>query len=139
MALSSTKVLVFRDKSPSHSPLSPTVIYYRQKYQRSKVSQDYRRDIRRQDHLQNSSRPHHQHRRINRISARRQSPVHSLWEVHQSSNGQLYYYNAVTDQSQWEKPPREQLSSSISKKFIHSKRVIKFEFFHEGLLFSDFK
>jgi hypothetical protein len=100
MALSSANISAFRDRSPSRSPLSPTIIHYRQKYQIPKISH------------------HHHHRK-----QQHQSPVNSLWEVHKSSNGQIYYYNVVTDQSQWEKPSREQFSSSIKKKSIHSKRV----------------
>jgi hypothetical protein len=119
MDLSSAKISVSRDKSPSRSPLSPTIIHYRQKYQ------IYHREIKRHHHLQNTSRQQHKKtRRTNKIFTRQKSPINSLWEIHKSSNGQIYYYNVVTDQSQWEKPPKEQLSSSsITRKPIHSKRV----------------
>ncbi len=113
MALSSAKISAFRDKSPSRSPLSPTIIHYRQKYQIPKISHHHH-------HLRKQQ---HQNRRTNNSTTRQQSHLNSLWEVHKSSNGQIYYYNVVTDKSQWEKPSREQFSSSIKKKSIHSKRV----------------
>jgi hypothetical protein len=113
MALSSANISTFRDKSPSRSPLSPTIIHYRQKYQIPKISH----------HHHHHRKQQHQNRRTNNSTTRQQSPVNSLWEVHKSSNGQIYYYNVVTDQSQWEKPPKEQFSSLIKKKSIHSKLV----------------
>jgi hypothetical protein len=111
MALSSVKISTFRNRSPSCSPLSPTIIHYRQKYQIPKISHHHLR------------KQQHQNRRTNKSTTRQQSPLNSLWEVHRSSKGQIYYYNVVTDQSQWEKPPKEQFSSLITKKSIHSKRV----------------
>jgi len=112
MALSSAKTSPFLNRSPSCSPFFPTITHYRQKYQIPKISHHH--------HLRKQQ---HQNRRTNNSTTRQQSPVNSLWEVHKSSNGQIYYYNVVTDQSQWEKPPKEQFSSSIKKKSIHSKRV----------------
>jgi hypothetical protein len=137
MALSSAKISVSRDKSPSRSPLSPTIIHYRQKYQISTISQDYHREIKRHHHLQNTSRrqQHQKNQRTNKIFTRQKSPINSSWEIHKSSNGQIYYYNVVTDQSQWEKPPKEQLSSSITRKPIHSKRVRIINFFIIDLYF----
>jgi len=63
------------------------------------------------------------HQETNKSTMRQQSPVNSLWEVYRSSNGQIYYYNVLTDQSQWKRPPKEQFSFLITKKSIHSKRV----------------
>lgn len=130
MNLLSAKVSEFRDQSPSRSPLSPTVIHYHRKYRTEKNSQDYHKKIHqhhrhhhRQQIRHKSSNQHYQNRRINKISPRR--PSSSLWEIHTSSNGRIYYYNVVTDKSQWEKPSKEQLSSSssITKTFIDLKRV----------------
>jgi hypothetical protein len=103
MAVSSANISAFRDRSPSRSPLSPTIIHYRQKYQIPKIPHHYLRN------------QQHRNRRTNRSITRQQSPVNSLWEVHKSSNGQIYYFNVLTDQSQWEKPPKEQFSSLITK------------------------
>jgi hypothetical protein len=50
MALSSRKAAVSRDQSPSRSPLSPTAIHYRQKYQIPRISQDYHREVKRRHH-----------------------------------------------------------------------------------------
>jgi hypothetical protein len=113
MALSSAKVSTFRNRSPSHSPLSPTIIHYRQKCQVPKISHHHLR-IRKQKH---------QNQRTNKSTTRQQLSLNSLWEVHRSSKGQIYYYNVVTDRSQWEKPPTEQFSQLITKKSIHSTRV----------------
>lgn len=63
-----------------------------------------------------------------RHSARRSSFNSSVWEIHRSSKGEIYYYNTVTDRSQWEKPPNEQLISKrlaifhCWKKSISAKR-----------------
>jgi hypothetical protein len=111
MALSSAKISPFLNRPPSCSPFFPTITHYRQKYQIPEISNH---------HLRNQK---HQNRRTNKSITRQQSPVNSLWEVHKSSNGQIYYYNVVTDQSQWEKPPKEKFSSLITKKSIHSKLV----------------
>ena len=89
----STKSSTFRNRSPSHSPLSPTIIHYR-----------------------------HHHRR-----KQKQSSLNSLWEVHRSSKGQIYYYNVVTDRSQWEKPAIEQSSSLITKKSKRSTSTSTFD------------
>jgi hypothetical protein len=111
MALSSAKSSTFRNRSPSCSPLSPTIIQYRQKYPIPKISHHHLR------------KQQHQSRRTNKSVTRQQSPLNSLWEVHRSSKGQIYYYNVVPVQSQWGKAPKEQFSSLITKKFIHSKGV----------------
>lgn len=113
MALPPSKNYLSRNKSPSRSPLSPTLIHYRQ-------TSSHHRDTRRHQH---------HNRRAKRSLARQPSSFNSPWEVHQSSNGQTYYYNTFTDQSQWEKPPKEQLSSVIPKQSISSKRVGGFDSF----------
>ena len=59
---------------------------------------------------------HHQGVNIRRGDGR---PASShLWETHRSSAGQIYYYNAETDQSQWEKPSREQLVHRLEESMI---------------------
>ncbi|CAF3381071.1 unnamed protein product [Rotaria sp. Silwood1] len=133
MALSSISVDFHRDNSPSLSPLSPTVIHYHQKYKTRKFFQHNHREFERHSRIQKqqsrniSLRQYYHKSKINKITKRRQSSY--LWEEHKSSNGRIYYYNTITDQSQWEKPSREQLSSSssirkksINKYHIHSKR-----------------
>jgi hypothetical protein len=99
MSFSSVSGDIYRDHSPS---LSPTVIHYRQK-----ISQDYHR-------LQKL------HQRTKRNPSRRQSSY--IWKIHRSSTGRIYYYNKLTDQSQWEKPSTKQFSSSMRKKSNHDKR-----------------
>ncbi len=58
MVLSSRKAALSRDQCASDSPLSPTVIHYRQKYQILKVSQDYHREVKRHHQFRNTSRQH---------------------------------------------------------------------------------
>jgi hypothetical protein len=99
MALSSAKRSPFLNRSSSCSPFFPTIIHYRQKYQIPEISHH---------HLRNQQ---HRNRRTNKSITRQQSPVNSLWEVRKSSNGQIYYFNVLTDQFQWQKPPKEQSSS----------------------------
>ena len=141
MALSSVS-------SSSLSPLSPTIIHYQQKYQSSKVSHYNHLKAERHHRFRKTSHTNspfrHQKQKQNRIlEQRRQSS--NVWETHRSSNGRIYYYNIITDHSQWEKPPRDQLlSSSIRKKspnkyHIHSKRVRYIDSFIEDLHISDFK
>ena len=142
MSLSSAVNTNHRHNSPSVSPLSPTVIHYCQKYQRTEVAQyhDHRHCYQKQSthhvsHRISTFRQYHHSPRTNRTHRRRQSP--NLWEVHKSSNGRIYYYNVITDRSQWEKPSKEQLShrlSSFTRKsmnthYVHSKRVRKKKFF----------
>ena len=47
----------------------------------------------------------------------------NLWEIHRSSKGRIYYYNVLTDRSQWEKPPNHQLfPGTQTKKKVFLKR-----------------
>jgi hypothetical protein len=65
------------------------------------------------------------HQETNKSTTRQQSPVNSLWEVHKSSNGQIYYFNVLTDQFQWKKPRKEQFSSLITKNlFIRNEYAV---------------
>ncbi|CAF1375213.1 unnamed protein product [Adineta steineri] len=128
MAFSSVSVAIHRDNSPSLSPLSPTIIHYHKKYQLSKISHQYHRKIERHHHFprqqqirktkhRNSSFQYHSYnQKSNKVSKRQQRQSTSLWETHRSSNGRIYYYNTVTDQSQWEKPSRNQSRSTSSSK-----------------------
>ena len=100
-----------RDKSP----LSPTVVHYRQKYQRSK---DYHhRYLNEQPQFSKSS---YQHKRSNKRSS-----SNNVWQVHQSSTGRIYYYNVITDRSQWEKPSNKQLSKSIKNKSVNKHKRVR--------------
>ena len=124
MALS---VPLNRNSSPSLSPLSPTVIHYRSNYRKFKVAQDYDRQSERHHRFQTqhtpsriqSFRQHYHRSRLSKtiVQRRRRRQSTGLWEVHQSSNGRIYYYNVITDRSQWEKPSQEQLSYPIPSSF----------------------
>ena len=97
------------------SPLSPTIIHYRQKYQ---ISKDYYHRRKQREIRRSSFRYYNQ-------------KINNIWQVHRSSTGQIYYYNTVTDQSQWEKPSKEQFSRSITKKSVNKhKRSISKDDFH---------
>jgi hypothetical protein len=140
MALSSISIDIHRDDSRSRSPLSPTLIHYHQKYQSSNIERHHRF----QKQYRNSPIRHqYYNKKTRRITKRRQSFY--VWERHRSSNGRIYYYNIITDRSQWEKPPRDQfLSTSMTNKSpnkhsIYSKRVRYIDLFIVDLHFSEFK
>lgn len=118
MAFSSVSVAFNRDKSSSFSSVSSNVLRHRRKYETTKnrYHQQFEQHYHHQNqHIQNRSRcsaqsfqkHDHYQSKINRDMKRKHSSC--VWEEHRSSNGRIYYYNVVTDHSQWEKPIGKQI------------------------------
>lgn len=133
--------------SSSRSHISSATVQYSEQYRSKSIfrhhhqqQQQYQTVGKRfqfqNKHLSNVLNRNCTFRRYSRKTKKEQITKHRnssyLWEEHKSSTGRTYYYNVITDRSQWEKPSREQLSYKISssttnksfeRNHAHSKRV----------------